>query len=347
MNEANLRALFKEFDRQANEEAKEAAAVRKNAHGILKTQPIASHADRQRIVLAYGMTQEVFSPEELRQFLNTIEKTRKAFNPRHGAHGVPYGALIRASRPVDVKRSKQVRGATLYQRKGDIIYFQVTGNHQAFYRVQIKLEEWNSYITDATPALKAVKNMIAGRLSFECPCGRHQYWYRYLATLGNYALKPTETGFPKIRNPQLTGCCCKHVLKVLHDLKSTRVMFLLAKELDRERAKPGFTGGMRKEVLSAADLRLAQAKRMTRAAMLAFRIYEKEAAQIKRRLRPRKPDSGSGAAAAPKVSKEVLNAIKTFLKLARAANMKPDTMLNQLAKAQRLTRAQIDAIIKE
>ena len=339
MNEASLRALYKEFDRQANEEAREAATVRRDAHGILKTQPIASHADRQRIVLAYGMVQEVFSPEELRQFLNAIEKTRKGFNPKRGAHGVPRSALIRASRPIDVKRSKSVRNATLYQRKGDIIYFQVTGNHKPYYRVQIRLEEWNSYITDATPALKAVKNMIAGRLSFECPCGRHQYWYRYIATLGNFALKPTETGFPKIRNPQLIGCCCKHVLKVLHDLQSTRVMFLLAKELDRERAKPGFTGGMRKEVLSAENLQLAQAKRMTRAAMAAFRQYEKEARQIKAKVRPKK--------AAPKVTKEVLNTIKLFLKMARTAKMKPDAMLNQLAKTQKLTRAQLDAIIKE
>jgi len=33
--------------------------------------------------------------------------------------------------------------------------------------------------------------------------------------------------------------------------------------------------------------------------------------------------------------------------MARTAKMKPDAMLNQLAKTQKLTRAQLDAIIKE
>jgi len=52
-------------------------------------------------------------------------------------------------------------------------------------------------------------------IRFQCGCGRHTYWYRYLATKGGWSLGVNENRFPSIRNPNLKGIACKHVIKVL------------------------------------------------------------------------------------------------------------------------------------
>lgn len=338
MKQEDLRELFKEFDRQAGLDAKSAADIRKNARGILKPEVIERSVSREQgIVLAYGMGEIEFGPEELKAFLDAINKYK--FKPKEGREsrrGVPRSALIRASRQVDIQRSKQVRNATLYQRKADTLFFKVTGNSEPFYRVQIRLEEWNGFVANTVPVLEAAQRMVKGRLSFECPCGRHQYWYRYMATLGNYAIAPLERGFPKIRNKNLNGCCCKHVLKVLGELGSNRIILLLAKELERERDKSGFSGSQRKRVLSAEDLRLAQARRMTKDAMRAFNQYKKEAEELKKTIKPK-----------PKVSKKIINELKILLPVARVARGIEGKMLNGFAQTHNMTRAEVDAIIRE
>lgn len=70
-------------------------------------------------------------------------------------------------------------------------------------------------------AIADVKLLKDSLIKFDCDCGRHTYWYRYIASIGKFAyignnpLGREETGFPKIRNPQLKGIACKHVLRTM------------------------------------------------------------------------------------------------------------------------------------
>ncbi|MCV5390784.1 phage tail protein, partial [Escherichia coli] len=80
----------------------------------------------------------------------------------------------------------------------------------------------------------------AGRISFDCDCGRHQYWYRYLATMGNYCIAPPkEFAFPKIRNPELSGVACKHVLKAATMLQSLAWQRILANQMKQQARRVG------------------------------------------------------------------------------------------------------------
>lgn len=339
ISEKDLQALYKEFAAQARQDAKEAAEIRKDAKGILKNQAIQRALNkRQGIVLAYGMSEVEFKLGDLEQFIQAIEKAESRFNNQ--IQGVPYSALLRASRAIDKQRAKEVRNAILFQRRGNIFFFRVTGNSKPFYQVQIRLEEWSNAILARDAVLASVRKMLAGRISFECPCGRHQYWYRYMASIGNYGLKPVETGFPKIRNKTLGGCCCKHVLKVLNELKTSRVQFLLAKALEKERDSKGFSNKPGTRILNNEDLRLAQAKRMTRDAKAAFAKYEKEAEALKKRLTPR---NGKKV----KVSKMLLNGLKTILLVARANPALEKPMLDGFAKTHNLAREDVDSLIRE
>lgn len=75
------------------------------------------------------------------------------------------------------------------------------------------------------------------KLAFECDCGRHRYWFRYIATIGNFNAGRKELGFPKIRNPNLKGVACKHVLRVMSEIESsTTVLNFLTKHMEKAHA---------------------------------------------------------------------------------------------------------------
>lgn len=70
------------------------------------------------------------------------------------------------------------------------------------------------------------------RLAFDCDCGRHRYFFRYVATIGGFEAGRKETAFPKIRNPGLNGVACKHVLRVMAEIESSPlVLRFLTKHL--------------------------------------------------------------------------------------------------------------------
>ena len=68
------------------------------------------------------------------------------------------------------------------------------------------------------------KAVIDGKINFDCDCGRHRYWYRYLATVGKYNFGIDENRYPSTRNPKLTGVACKHALRVMKHLMSPHMI---------------------------------------------------------------------------------------------------------------------------
>lgn len=74
------------------------------------------------------------------------------------------------------------------------------------------------------------------KLAFDCDCGRHRYWFRYISTIGNFNAGRKELGFPKVRNPNLKGVACKHVLRVMSEVESsTSVLNFLARHMEKLR----------------------------------------------------------------------------------------------------------------
>lgn len=156
-----------------------------------------------------------------------------------------------------------------------------------------------------------------------------------MASIGRYGLKPVETGFPKIRNRSLGGCCCKHVLKVLTELKSNRILLILSKELERERNKAGFSNLPGTRLLNNEDLRLAQAQRLTKDAKAAFEKYKKEAEELSKKIKPRK------------VAKPLLNQIKQVLTTATKKKINPEAGLTWVGLQYGMTLDEINKIISD
>ncbi|MCP5245683.1 MAG: hypothetical protein H6937_06970 [Burkholderiales bacterium] len=75
------------------------------------------------------------------------------------------------------------------------------------------------------------------KLAFDCDCKRHRFFFRYISTIGNFNAGRDELGFPKIRNPNLKGVACKHVLRVMSEIDtSTTALNFLTKHMEKVHA---------------------------------------------------------------------------------------------------------------
>lgn len=79
-------------------------------------------------------------------------------------------------------------------------------------------------LDDATAPKQIANWLRKQKLAFDCDCGRHRYFLRYVATIGGFAAGRPEMGYPKIRNPGLQGVACKHVLRVMSELESSNLV---------------------------------------------------------------------------------------------------------------------------
>lgn len=278
------------------------------------------------------------SPDDLRKIIAHRKKREKDFH--NTVQGIKISDLLRTSTPIDKARAKTVSFATFYGRKNNILYFNVSGHSKPLYRVLIRLEGWQKEVTAGKPSIVAVQRILADRISIECPCGRHQFWYRYLATLGNYAITPAEYDYPKIRNPTLTGCCCKHVLKVLHELQLMRVQFVLRKEIEAERQKPGYGGNAKSvQVVSQENLSHLLTNKNLEAFKKLIELAKKEEAE--KAIKPRVDTTKK------EFEERLARAIKYALMSAKATGNSPDFMLNGIAQTNKMTRKQVDDFIKK
>lgn len=197
-----------------------------------------------------------FSIDDLKRFQKKIDQTTKK-NGRE--KGVSVDQLLSVSRPDDIQRANGTyiskpgqwngslkRGAArLYQVNGGVLQFSVLASSESkktVHQVRIRLEAWNDQIlnTRANPQT-AAKNAVNGLVSVDCNCERHQFWYRYLAGIGGYAITPPlEKDFPKIKNPRLKGACCKHVIAAFQVLKTPTYLVIISGHIKKQREKTGF-----------------------------------------------------------------------------------------------------------
>ncbi|MCG6387513.1 hypothetical protein [Vibrio fluvialis] len=236
--------------------------------------------------------------------LEAFDKSRKGVAKKYDAKtaGIPYAAIVKYSRQVDIDRSNNnvddgtgVQWANLKGIKSNMLIMSVDASSVSkhmHHRVVFRLEEWDDYMTHppGDDYAKAVKAACAGRLSFDCDCGRHQYWYRYVATMGNYQIKPpAEFSFPKIKNPELSGVACKHVLRAARMLQTPSIQRQLVVQMKRQANKVGFGDDNKTvfidEKVQAQIRRANRGKQTDRAAAdRAYSKYEKAQKALARKI---------------------------------------------------------------
>lgn len=155
--------------------------------------------------------------------------------------GITARDVIDFSHTDDIKRAnEQIKLVAPVSRKAGIVQFMTNAgpaSKRVNHFVRVEFLSFESVVTNPDKQGKTtIKNRLAdGKLKFECDCERHTYWYRYMATIGGYNVGRPEPGFPKIRNPKLYGVACKHVLRVMHFIRSSPSQQYLLKEVEKDR----------------------------------------------------------------------------------------------------------------
>ena len=249
-NEKETQALksvkdFKAFEAQFRKIKAQKKEKRVEGVGLMTPDLIRRHIKSgQDLVLAYGQKGLTvkYTVEDLRKFIQAQEKAGKEFV--EDDQGVIILKLLSASDSKDRARAQgQIKTAVIYRVRGNVLHIQTNAGPDSKYKhhqVKVRLEDWYNQLRGQNDYKVAVHNAVNGRVSFDCDCGRHQFWYRYLATMGKFAIAPLEKDFPKIRNPKLTGCCCKHVIRALSNVRTPSAQAILVKEMERQSRAKGF-----------------------------------------------------------------------------------------------------------
>ena len=157
--------------------------------------------------------------------------------------GITIQNIVNLSLQDDIDRAnEQIHMAVPLSRKSGLVHFLTNAGPNSKvqnHHVEVEFSNFNSVVFDIKKeVVSTVKNRIAnGKIKFECDCERHTFWFRYMATIGGYGLGRQEGGFPKVRNPHLSGVACKHVLRVVHWILSPAGIQYLKKQVEVERTK--------------------------------------------------------------------------------------------------------------
>nr|AKN37107.1 Phage protein [Vibrio cyclitrophicus]AKN38184.1 hypothetical protein [Vibrio splendidus] len=202
--------------------------------------------------------------------MNALVAQSKALEAqfRSSEKGVHAVEILGASREIDKKRANNqvnddtgITSGTMIAVTGSLVSFRVKASkaHGADdHLVRFRLETWLSLIRSAEASPQgyrlAAANAVKGLISFDCACERHAYWYRYMATVGNYALEPEENAAPKQKNPQMTGMACKHVLWSLNKLTSPTYIAMLGNKMKVQAKSSGYADTRKSsDVLDKSD----------------------------------------------------------------------------------------------
>ncbi|MCG3884122.1 phage tail protein [Photobacterium leiognathi] len=315
----------KRFQRVFDVIQKQQAANRRNAKRTLTSSALTKKTAADLAKLGSKENGEPFTKDDLKRFEQERNSHKKRFNAK--TTGITYHQLVSGSREIDIKRannqSDDGRGITKANLSGiraNTVLIRVKASSKSVHEnhlVKIRLDEWDDLLNDppAGNYKQAVKEACRGRISIDCDCGRHQYWYRYLATMGNYCVAPPkEFSYPKIRNPELKGVACKHVLKAAVMLQSVAWHGVLARQMEVQASKIGYADDRKsKHVLTASELKEASKNRSTKInsakVQAEYRKYKKAQAGLAKKLTSGKKEIEKLRKQANKIRKQA-NTIK-------------------------------------
>lgn len=276
----NLAALLgkRGFTAEVSRVRKEEAETRAAAKTILDPLDVAGEYDAARLLkTTLGGEMRPITLDDLRQFAYNAKKLGKRFKGGITARGV-----IESSLQVDRDRSNaEIRAAVVVKAQAGSLHFVTNvgpNSDKTRHHVHVEFPAFKAFAASPSDPAKLARPMLDGPLRFECDCGRHRYWYRYLATKGGFNAGRPEVGYPKIRNPKLVGVACKHALRVMQALLTDASVKMRAAQMIASAQK----NDTRAQVVSAADAKAAAERQLQQSHHVRNRV-ETQAQQVQRR----------------------------------------------------------------
>ena len=222
------------------------ATRRAVADGILDPTTLYNEDVSGKLTTTLGGVNRAITIDDLKVFKQKVDAFEAEIKRKGGGAlgGISPRAVIDMALAPDLRRArKEITRAVLHNAKNGVLHFITNAGPNstaARHHVHIEMMSFNAASAAATlDPQKAARKLRAGAIKFDCDCGRHTFWYRYIATIGRWAYGRQEGGYPKIRNPNLNGVACKHVIRVVSELESSPfVLAKLAELIDAARKHP-------------------------------------------------------------------------------------------------------------
>lgn len=328
--------------------AKAEQAQRKFATAILKPSEVRGEYDANRMLTTtLGGVKRVMTHDDLAAFRKNAAIAGKNF-----VGGISARQVIDQSLKIDRDRARKeiLWAMPAYgspNQKGNLsVLFNTdasgrNGASRHYVRVEF-LGFQTAVASGAHASARAARLMAKQKIKFDCDCGRHTYWYRYISTIGNFNAGREETGYPKIRNPQLTGVACKHVLRVMAEIEGgAYVLKFLERAIESARKK-----GMKAKTQTSqkeADKQIEkQSKRSTNKLdskeerdLHRSRLALRKTTKIARQKMPKPKVIAGGSGKIGRIGKIGLN------------NQTTETMLLQIIQGLGITREQAIAMLSK
>lgn len=245
--EGGLNKDFKRVKKQQNQQRKLAEEERESENDkkgskptFLRPSDIAGDYDYARALrTTLGMPEGQTRPltqADLKAFAANIEQMASAYKG-----GISVDQVLNLSTQDRIDRAnKQIFSCVPVGRKNGVVHFATNASRESkvsIHHVHVEFLAFNELVfhPDRIKSTTVRNRLAKGRVKFECDCEDFKYVYRYLNTVAGVVLGRKEGGFPKIRNPNLVGVACKHLLRVMHWVKSTQGQQYLAQQLEKER----------------------------------------------------------------------------------------------------------------
>ncbi|AJK46229.1 hypothetical protein [Burkholderia plantarii] len=225
--------------RAARDAAERRAAGRHPKSVILNAKDVQGDYDAHRLLFTtMGGEVRPLTHDDLATFRHNVRTAQAKYKG-----GIRARQVLDLSLPDDRSRAnQQIRFAVPVAAYGGRVRFMTNAGPESDVQHHNVTVEFLSYASAASGARGDAKKSAAWLrrepLKIECDCGRWRFWFRYIATIGKFNAGRDETGYPKIRNPNLHGVACKHILRVMAEVESANsVQTFLARLIDKARAQ--------------------------------------------------------------------------------------------------------------
>lgn len=236
--------------KQAEAKIRSENKVRDNAKNILNLAKLSGMSKTQAEYALEAITANssplsgALTLKDLKQFNKAYQALSKDFAKKGIAGGIHPRTIINRSRRVDIDRAdREIPIAKPVSISSDgVVKFWVSASAKSSERqhyVVVQFLNFGAALAANRVTNEVIDMVLKGAVKFDCDCGRHRYWYRYIATTGGFYYGNPETGFPKVRNPNLGGLACKHVIRVMNViLKSNAFRQYIKQAILRYQDKP-------------------------------------------------------------------------------------------------------------
>ena len=218
--------------------AQRKAAAEGPASIILNVKDVQGEYDSGRVLFTtLGGIPRLMTHEDLATFRRNIKTVQGKFKG-----GIKARQVLDLSLDIDRKRAQtEIRMAVPVSATNGMVRFVTNAGPDSKdhrHHVNVQFLSFGAAASGGRDTPAKMANWVRKQaLKFDCDCGRHRYFLRYISTIGDFNSGRAETGFPKQKNPGLHGVACKHVLRVMAEVEASgAVLGFLTKLIDKARS---------------------------------------------------------------------------------------------------------------